>query len=139
MSTTYKARCIYGGMFERIIPVTVDRRLQTMPAAQAGIIDGIIMYDQITHRAHKAPGVTLMSYATPAATLTAGGILTIDCLCSASTRRHVSAFLREFAPAISYQDAKAAHIGGYSIDITTGDHIDRETGEIINANREEAA
>ena len=135
--TTYKARCI-DGYFEHIRTVTVDRRLSTMPSAQAGIIDHIDAVNALG-RYEKRPGVTLMSYATPAATLTAGGILTIDCMCSASTRRHVSAFLREFAPAISYHDAKAAHLGGYSIDIHTGDHIDLETGEILNANREEAA
>ena len=131
--TNYKARCI-NGYYETIETVTVDRRLAAMPTAQAGILDHV---DAINARGRyeKRAGMTLMSYATPAATLTADGILTVSCLCSASTRRHVSAFLREFAPAISYQDAKAAYNGGYSIDIENGDHIDNETGEILNADR----
>lgn len=128
--TTYKARCIDGGIYEYIQTVTVDHRLQTMPSAQAGILDHIDGTD--AHgRYQRREGWTLMSYATPAATLTASGMLTVDCLCSASTRRHVSAFLREYAPGITYQAAKAAHMGGYSIDIHTGDHINTETGEII--------
>ena len=130
MSTTYKARCIDGGIYKYIRTVTVDRRLQTMPSAQAGILDHIDGTDA-SGRYQRREGWTLMSYATPAATLTASGLLTVDCLCSASTRRHVSAFLREYAPGITYQAAKAAHLGGYSIDIHTGDHINTETGEII--------
>lgn len=134
MSTTYKARCIDGGIYEYIREITVDRKLSAMPYAQAGIIDHIDGTDA-RGRYQRREGWTLMSYATPAATLTAAGLLTVDCLCSNSTRRHVSAFLREFAPGVSYQQAKAAHLGGYSIDIHTGDHVNTETGEII----EEAA
>ena len=129
--TSYKARCIDGGIYERTVRVTVDRRLKTMPSAQAGIIDHIDDIDA-NGRYYKRPGITLISYETPAATLSYDGILTISCLCSATTRRHVSAFLREYCPGITYQDAKAAHAGGYSIDITTGDHIDITTGEIIS-------
>lgn len=96
--TTYKARCIDGGIYEYIRIVTVDHRLQTMPSAQAGVIDHIDGTDA-RGRYQRREGWTLMSYATPAATLTASGLLTVDCLCSTSTRRHVSAFLREYAPA----------------------------------------
>lgn len=128
--TTYKARCI-NGYYESIRTVTVDRRLATMPSAQAGIIDHVDIYDGKRFICH-VPGHTLISYDTIAATLTASGTLTISCLCSVSTRKHVSAFLREYCPEISYQDAKAAYNGNYSIDINTGDHIDTDTGEILN-------
>ena len=122
----YNARCL-NGIFERIERVYVDRRLLYMPAAQAGIINHVDTFNG------PRPGYTLMSYATPAATLSDTGILTVDCLCSASTRRHVSAFLKEFCPHISYYDAKAAYNGGYSIDVNTGDHIDNTTGEVLSA------
>ena len=135
--TSYKARCIDGGIYERTVTVTVDRRLETMPSAQAGIIYHIDDTDA-NGRYFRRPGVTLISYETAAATLSYDGILTVDCLCSVTTRRHVSAFLREYCPGITYQDAKAAHAGGYSIDITTGDHIDLKTGEIISKGRRAA-
>lgn len=134
--TQYKARCI-DGYYEHIRTVIVDRRLSNMPSAQAGIVNHIDAIDA-NGRYEKRPGYTLMSYATPAAILTASGLLTVDCLCSTTTRRHVSAFLRELCPGISYQDAKAAYEGGYSIDINTGDHMDNRTGEIINAATETA-
>lgn len=128
--TTYKARCI-DGYYERIRTVTVDARLKHMPYAQAGIINHVDAYDG--HRfTGRIPGHTLISYDTIAATLTASGTLTISCLCSVSTRKHVSAFLREYCPGITYQDAKAAYSGNYSININTGDHIDNDTGEILD-------
>ena len=129
--TTYKARCI-NGYRETIRTVTVDRRLSAMPSAQAGIIDHVDTYDNAHHYRGRIPGHTLISYDTIAATLTADGILTVSCLCSVSTRKHVSAFLREFCPSICYQDAKAALNGNYSINIYTGDHIAHDTGEILN-------
>lgn len=132
---TYTARCITGGIYETHETVTVDHRLAAMPYAQAGVIDHIDHIDYTSSwrgTYQRRPGHTLMSYSTVAATLTDTGILTVDCLCSASTRRHVSAFLSEYAPGISYQDAKAAHLGGYAIDIHTGDHIDLKTGEVIS-------
>lgn len=112
-----------NGYWARDIDVWVDRKLSTMPYAQAGVVlrDG------------KA---VLMSYSTEAATLnTVEGWLTIDCMCSATTRRHVSAFLKEYCPAVSYYDAKAAFNGKYAINVYTGDHMDRETGEILNADQ----
>jgi len=127
----YTAHCIDGGIFERDVIVTVDEKLEHMPYAQAGIINHVDKIDA-NGRYYKVPGKTLISYETVAATLTYDGILTIDCLCSVSTRKHVSAFLKQFCPAYHYYDAKAALNGGYSIDITTGAHIDNETGEITN-------
>lgn len=119
----YVAHELIGGYWTREVNVWVDRRLSAMPYAQAGVVlrDG------------KA---VLMSYSTEAATLnTVEGWLTIDCMCSATTRRHVSAFLKEYCPAVSYYDAKAAFNGKYAINVYTGDHMDRETGEILNADQ----
>ena len=112
-----------NGYWAQDVDVWVDRRLTAMPYAQAGVIlrDGKAI---------------LMSYSTEAATLdTVDGWLSIDCLCSATTRRHVSAFLREYCPGVSYYDAKAAFNGKYAINVYTGDHMDRKTGEILNADQ----
>lgn len=112
-----------NGCWAGDIDVWVDHRLETMPYAQAGVI-------------LRNGKVILMSYSTEAATLdTIEGWLTIDCLCSATTRRHVSAFLREYCPAVSYYDAKAAFAGGYAINVYTGEQMDRATGEILNADQ----
>lgn len=112
-----------NGYWKYDVDVWVDRRLKAMPYAQAGVIlrDGKVI---------------LMSYSTEAATLDAvEGWLTIDCLCSVTTRRHVAAFLREYCPGVTYQDAKAAMAGGYAINVYTGEHMDRKTGEILNADQ----
>lgn len=134
----YTAHCIDGGIFCRDVKVTVDERLERMPSAQAGIINHVDTFDADGHY-KRVPGKTLVSYETVAATLTADGILTIDCLCSVTTRKHVSAFLKQFCPAYSYYDAKAAFNGGYMIDVTTGAHISIETGEILNPDAVPAA
>jgi len=67
------------------------------------------------------PGsVDLWSYTTNAASII-DGTLYVYCLCSNTTRRHVSAFLKEYAPALTYQDAKRAFQAGKGIDISTGE------------------
>ena len=127
----YTAHCIDGGIFCRDVKVTVDERLEHMPYAQAGIINHV---DKVNAdgRYYRVPGHTLISYETVAATLNYDGILTINCLCSVTTRNHVAAFLKQFCPNVSYYDAKRAFNGNYSIDVTTFDGIDNDTGEIIS-------
>ena len=93
-----------------------------------------------TTRATRSP---LISYSTPALQLdTARGILApiINPAYSRTTGRHVTAFLREFCPAYTYYDMKAAFTGEYGIEVATGRHVretadgdvyDAETGELL--------
>ena len=131
---SYKARCT-NGVYEHVVTVWVDRRLARMPYAQAGVIEHVDTID-VNGRYKRIDGYTLISYETVAATLTTTGILEISCLCSVSTRNHVTAFLREFYPNIGYYEAKAAFYGNYAIDINTGNHINLATGEILNYKKE---
>ena len=104
----YTAHCLegeYSIIHDRIIDV--DAKLKYLPYAQAGVI-------------YRKNSIILMSYATVAADIT-NGWLTVSCLCSSSTRRHVSAFLREFAPCLSYYDAKNCYTAGMQINIDTGE------------------
>ena len=87
----------------------LDRPLSRMPYATAGVNV-------------ECDGVSLWSYTTCAAEIHENA-LTVSCLCSNTTRRHVSAFLREYAPRITYQDAKRAYNAGVPIDIRTGELI----------------
>ena len=63
---------------------------------------------------------TLFSYVTRVAELTDDGWLTIYGLYSMTTRKHISAFMREYTN-LDYASAKAAYEGGYSINIFTGE------------------
>lgn len=85
------------------------KKLTAMPYAQAHI--------EIDNESNK----TLFSYVTRVATLTDDGWLTIYGLYSMTTRKHISAFCREYCQAVDYQMAKAAYEGGYSINIFTGE------------------
>lgn len=107
--TSYKCNRYYGDIFERQAIVQVDKRLASMPAAQAGIIE------------REDGSILLISYATVAADIDKDGNLTISCLCSATTRKHVSAFLKEYCPGISYQTAKALFADEKSMNVYTGE------------------
>lgn len=85
------------------------KKLTAMPYAQAHVeIDS-------NSNAH------LFSYVTKVATLTNEGWLTIDGLHSMTTRKHISAFIREYAATIDYKMAKAAYEGNYRLNIHTGE------------------
>ena len=94
----------------RRINMICDRPLARLPYAQAGVDV-------------KPDGVALFSYSTCAAEIH-GCALYVTCLCSNTTRRHVSAFVREYAPALTYADAKRAFLAGKPIDIRTGEIIE---------------
>ena len=64
--------------------------------------------------------VVLRSYATDVILLTADGWLTCYGTYSATTRKHIGAFMKEYCNSC-YQVAKAAFLGGYSININTGE------------------
>lgn len=93
------------------------RKLSAMPYAQAHIEisdEGVI---------------TLFSYVTRVAEIDADGFLTVFGLYSMTTRKHISAFVKEYTPCFDYQSAKACYEGGYKINI--------ETGEVISLAEEE--
>jgi hypothetical protein len=63
-----------------------------------------------------------MSYATIVATIDREGWLTVHGLYSMTTRKHIGAFMREFA-GMEYQTAKQIYNDGYQLNIHTGEVI----------------
>lgn len=86
------------------------KKLSAMPYAQAHIeIDN----DNNVH---------LFSYYTLVATITPDGWLTVNGLYSMTTRKHISAFMKEYGGGVlDYQSAKSAYEGGYRINTHTGE------------------
>ena len=89
--------------------LTTTRRLAYMPNAQAGI--------DIYSNGEKV----LISYHTEVLSLTPDNYLTCYGLFSMTTRRHISAFLKEFCPQITFQTVKYCYDNNYSINIKTGE------------------
>lgn len=90
--------------------MTTIKKLTAMPYAQAHIEiseEGII---------------TLFSYVTRVAEIDADGFLAVYGLYSMTTRKHISAFVREYTP-FDYQGAKACYEDNYKINIYTGEII----------------
>ena len=85
-------------------------KLSAMPYAQATVI----RFDN--------GAVTLRSYATDVAHIDPNGWLAVYGLYSATTRKHISAFVKEYA-GISYQVAKDLHLRRYMYNIYTGEVV----------------
>ena len=86
-------------------------KLSAMPYAQAKVycfIDG---------------ATTLISYATPVAHIDEEGWLEVYGLYSQTTRKHIGAFVKEYA-GMSYQVAKQIYTDGYKINIHTGEVVE---------------
>lgn len=88
--------------------ITTTTTLSAMPYAQATI-----------HK-HDDGTIVLISYSTPVAYIEADGWLYIRGLYSATTRKHIGAFVREYAH-IDYQTAKRIYEDGYGYNIYTGE------------------
>lgn len=89
--------------------VEVTYKLKRMPTAKAGVniyIDG---------------RVELVSYETTVVSIDADGWLTCTGTYSATTRKHIGAFMKEWAPLLSYYDAKAAYEDNHRVNIHTGE------------------
>ena len=108
--TSYVAHEIWGGIYCKDSRQFVDKRLDKMPSAQAGII----FDDRGTH---------LISYTTLVCTIDREGWLSCTGTYSATTRKHIGAFMHEFAPHMSYYDAKACYEKGHKINIRTGEIV----------------
>lgn len=88
-----------------------ELKLAKMPYAQARVIitdDGTVL---------------LKSYETVVAAITPERWLTIYGLYSMTTRKHISAFLTEWAAPITYQTAKMICNDKYRININTGEIV----------------
>lgn len=120
---TYKANCMTG-YYQYSRYVTVSRRLDLMPYAQAGIIE-------------RADGVQLVSYETIVAEIVDGWLHCYGTF-SASTRRHIGAWLREVAPSLNYHDAKRCFADSVEMNVNTGEVRPAAAGMIRTIGRRAA-
>lgn len=118
---TKKVRCLYG-YYEQIKSVTYNRSLKYKPYAQAGVV-----FDD--------EGVTLVSYESPIIRLHCDTIQFYETApdYSRTTISHVGAFLKEYAPSISYYQVKKAFYKDACNEwhIVDGDLVHALTGEVI--------
>ena len=85
------------------------KKLSAMPYAQAHV--------EIDDEGN----INLFSYVTRVGHLSSDGFLTIFGLHSMTTRKHISAFCKEYCGLIDYKMAKTAYEDNYSINIHTGE------------------
>ena len=109
---TYKAHCIYG-CYESYKKVTVDKALKYCPYGQCGVKVVKAYTDESGFAAYEYHLIsyksTVLIYREDTNKLIIDGEqITAYATCSATTRRHVSAFLKEYVPNVSYQDVKEA-------------------------------
>lgn len=88
------------------------KKLSTMPYAQAHIE---IMPDGSKQ---------LFSYVTRVLEVDNEGFVTVYGLYSATTRKHISAFAKEYLAPLNYYNLKEAYNGNYKINYLTGEVID---------------
>lgn len=100
-----KYKCYDGAI------VYVTKRLQYLPNAQAGVI-----IDEYGAK-------QLISYTTPVVNIDPAGWLTCSGTYSATTRKHIGAFMKEYAPKLSYHTCKDAYENKYTINIYTGEIV----------------
>lgn len=116
-----KVKCVYG-YYEQVKSVTYDKSLKFKPYAQAGVT-------------FEGDRVTLISYDSPILTLSCNSIEFYDTApdYSHSTIGHVIAFLKEYAPTISYQQVKKAYHTdvGSEWTISGGNLLHLNLGEVI--------
>ena len=103
---TYTANCS-SGIYCYTRSVTVDKKLERMPYAQAGInfISG---------------GSQLVSYETIVCEIVNGWLHCYGTF-SATTRKHIGAYLKEVAPQVSYYTAKRCYLDDVEINVETGE------------------
>lgn len=99
------------GYFRKNKVQFVDKRLSLMPSAQAGVI-----FDN--HGTH------LISYTTLVCTIDPEGWLSCTGTYSQTTRRHIGQFLKEYAPSMTYYDAKRCYENSCMVNIHTGEVVD---------------
>ncbi len=87
------------------------QKLSAMPYAQAEV------------RIGQDGSIYLKSYETIVAYITAGGWFGINGLYSMTTRKHIGAFVKEFAK-LDFQTAKKLYVDGYIYNIYTGEVVE---------------
>jgi hypothetical protein len=90
--------------------VTYDKKLTFCPNGSAGV-----MFDN--------NGVHLISYTTRVCTIDNDGFLTCTGTYSRTTIKHISAFIKEYAPNLDYYTAKKCYENKIAINIFTGEII----------------
>ena len=80
-------------------------------------------YAQAIIRKYENGVIVLISYSTPVAYIEADGRLYIRGLYSATTRKHIGAFVREYAN-LDYQTAKRIYEDGRGYNIHTGEVVE---------------
>ena len=97
---------IIDGYFTKT--VSYDKNLVFCPNGSCGILSN-----------HS--GIYLISYTTMVCHIDTNGFLSCTGTYSATTRKHISAFLKEYAPMLTYHMVKQAYENGYAIHIETGE------------------
>ena len=97
---------IIDGYLEKT--VTYDKRLQYCPYGSCGVV----FNDYGTH---------LISYTTLVCSIDPDGWLTCTGTYSQTTRKHIGAFIREYAPMLSYHSAKHCYEHDVMMNIYTGE------------------
>ena len=101
------------GYYCKDTEVWVNKRLSRMPYAQAGVIsDG--------------RGVSLISYSTLVCTISPEGWLTCTGTYSATTRKHIGAFMHEYGNGADYYTAKRCYEAGEAYNVFTGEILTLE-------------
>ena len=117
---TYIANCSEG-YYEYTRAVTVDKKLDRMPYAQAGIIS-------------RPDGTQLVSYETIVCEVIDSWLHCYGTF-SASTRKHIGAYLKEVAPALCYYDAKFCWLNDVEMNVETGETRPAAAGMIQTIGR----
>ena len=67
--------------------------------------------------------IALISYRTTVAVIDNEGWLTVNGTYSATTRKHLSAFMYEYGNGYGYYDAKSAYLNDYALNLNTGEKM----------------
>lgn len=146
--TTYTAHEILGGLYEKTVKMTVDRRLRYVPYAQAGWIDTIKRYTDNENNGKPASYCKAMySYSSLIFTATVNEKGVVDMIdtqdtkaaanCSRTTSRQVTLAMRElgFSNAVITALKKYISVVPHSVYLLLSgrDWIDSDAGEVIYA------
>ena len=102
---------------------TMRVKLTSMPYAQAAV--------QIHNSSREHFRCTLISYTTAVAHIIEGGWVIVNGLYSATTRKHLSAFAREYCKT-DYYTLKKCYEKNLAYNIYTKEFFDRVTDEVLN-------
>ena len=98
---------------------TIFRKLSAMPYAQAFV------------EALDDGSVHLFSYTTHVASVDKDGWLTVYGLYSMTTRKHISAFVKEYAAPLTFQNAKMCFTDNVRINCHTGEVVHNDQSHLL--------